>query len=171
MTRWTALLLAVLTTLSLAHGSVAASAPILPTTTADIREENTPAFSGPSASQHVDALSTGIGSRVAGSPAQAQTHQYLMARFQEMGYQVELQPFPITAYRDQGSTVALTSAPGQAFSPNTLQYSVGGAVEAPVVEAGLGKVDDFAVEDVRGRIALVTRGDTRFSDKVQAATD
>src|SRR5688572_25920464 len=162
MTRWTALLLAVLTTLSLAHGSVAASAPILPTTTADIREENTPAFSGASAFQHVDALSTGIGSRVAGSPAQAQTHQYLMARFQEMGYQVELQPFTITAYQDRGSSVALAGPLAQGISANTLQYSAGAAAEAPLVEAGLGKPDDFAVEDAHGKVAVVTRGDTRF---------
>jgi aminopeptidase YwaD len=183
MKRLTTLLVAALTTLSLAYGTVAASAPVIPdmplAVAADqrpaaiphIRAENGPAFSGASAFQHVDALSTGIGSRVAGSPAQAQTHQYLMARFQEMGYQVELQPFTITAYQDRGSSVALAGPLAQGISANTLQYSAGAAVEAPLVEAGLGKPDDFAVEDARGKVAVVTRGDTRFADKVQAATE
>lgn len=169
MVRLTTLTLALLLTLTLALGPVAFAAP--PFTVFEVRAENAPAFSGASAFQHVDALSTRIGSRVAGSPAQAQTHQYLMARFQELGYQVELQPFPITAYRDQGSSVALAGPLAQGVSANTLQYSAGGAVEAPILEAGLGKPDDFAVEDARGKVALVTRGDTRFAEKVQAATE
>lgn len=171
MNRLTTLLLAALTTLFLTFGPVAAASDRLPAIVPGIRAENAPAFSGTSAFQHVDSLSTGIGSRVAGSPAQAQTHQYLMARFQELGYQVELQPFTITAYQDRGSSVALAGPLAQGISANTLQYSGAGAVEAPLVEAGLGKPDDFAVEDARGKVAVVTRGDTRFADKVQAATD
>ncbi|HZO32268.1 MAG TPA: M28 family metallopeptidase [Chloroflexota bacterium] len=170
MTRLTALLLAVLTTLSLTYAPAAASARAAPGAVPDTRAENAPAFSGAAAFQHVEALSVGIGSRVAGSPAQSQTHQYLMARFQELGYQVELQPFTITAYQDRGSSAVLAEPLGQTISTNTLQYSAGGAVEAPLVEAGLGKPDDFAVEDVRGKVALVTRGDTRFAEKVDAAT-
>lgn len=171
MKRLTTLTLALLLTLTLASGPVASAAPTAPPIAAEsILAENAPAFSGASAFQHVDALSTGIGSRVAGSPAQAQTHQYLMARFQEMGYQVELQPFTITAYQDRGSSVALSGPSSQGISANTLQYSGAGAVDAPLVEAGLGKPDDFVVEDARGKIAVVTRGDTRFADKVQAAT-
>lgn len=170
MTRLTALLLALLTTICVASPPVAASALVVPITAPAIRAENAPTFSGASAFQHVEALSVNIGSRVAGSPAQSQTHQYLMARFQELGYQVELQPFTITAYQDRGSTVALAGPLGPSVSANTLQYSAAGAVEAPLVEAGLGKPDDFAVEDVRGKVALVARGDTRFSEKVDAAT-
>ncbi len=183
MAQLTTLMLALLLMLTLTPGPVAVAAPTLPPTGAavggggppvavpDTRAETAPAFSGASALQHVEALSVGIGSRVAGSPAQSQTHQYLLARFQELGYQVELQPFTITAYQDRGSSVVLAGALGQAISTNTLQYSAGGSVEAPLVEAGLGKPDDFEVEDVRGKIALVTRGDTRFADKVEAATN
>jgi Iap family predicted aminopeptidase len=184
MTRLTTLLLAVLMTLSLACGPVAASAPVMadtafaaapvdlpPAAVSDTRAENAPNFSGSSAFQHVEALSVGIGSRVAGSDAQAQTHQYLMTKFQELGYQTELQPFPITAYQDRGSSVALAGALGHAVSANTLQYSAGGAVEASLVEAGLGRPEDFEDAGAQGNVALVTRGDTRFADKVEAATN
>lgn len=181
MAQLTTLMLALLLMLTFTPGPVAVAASVLPdsvvaaaarpSAVADARVETAPAFSGASALQHVEALSVGIGSRLAGSPAQSQTHQYLMARFQELGYQVELQPFTITAYQDRGASVALAGALGQPVSANTLQYSAAGSVEAPLVEAGLGKPDDFEVEDVRGKVALVMRGDTRFADKVQAATD
>jgi aminopeptidase YwaD len=184
MFRLTALLLALLSSLALAHPPTAASATIRPDTPsivaainagpsalADARADNAPAFSGTAALQHVDALSVGIGSRVAGSSAQSQTHQYLVSRFQELGYQAELQPFTITAYQDRGSSVMLVGTTAQSIQTNTLQYSAGGAVEAPLVEAGLGKPDDFEVADVRGKIALVMRGgDIRFAEKVSAAT-
>jgi Iap family predicted aminopeptidase len=183
MVRFTALLLTLLTILSLACAPVADLAPAVtgrslaaavidrvPDTVGDRWAENAPSFSGASANQHVEALSVAIGSRVAGAPAQAQTHQYLSSQFQALGYQTSLQPFPIVAYQDRGSTVAVSGGLAPSVSANTLQYSVGGAVEGPLVEAGLGKADDFEVADAAGKIALVTRGDTRFADKVEAAT-
>ena len=180
MTRLTSLALCLLTALLLACQPITPVASIdasagtalarndwAPVAEQDVRAENAPAFSGVTALQHVQALSTG--SRVAGSPEQSRTHQYLMARFQELGYQTELQPFTITAYQDRGSRVALAGALGQSVTANTLQYSAGGSAEAQLVEAGLGRPDDFADADVRGKVALVTRGETRFADKVEAA--
>jgi aminopeptidase YwaD len=185
MHRLIALLLTVLTTLSLACGPIAASAPsvsdpgvalaaIVPPSAAafDARTEaeNAPAFSGPAALQHVEALSVAIGSRPAGGENMSRTHALLLARFQELGYQAELQPFTINAYQDRGSTLSLTGASGTPISVNTLQYSTGGAVEAEIVEAGLGRADDYEDAGVRGKVVLVTRGDIRFADKVDAAT-
>jgi aminopeptidase YwaD len=197
MNRLSLLLLALLTTVSLACGSVAVAAPERAALTeavpdaaaltevapdaASLRQqpvaappvsphtETAPTFSGASAYQYVDALSVGIGSRVAGSPAQTQTHDYLLARFGELGYQVELQSFTINAYQDRGSSMELIGAAPQSVPANTLQYSTGGTAEAVLVEAGLGRDNDFAAVDARGSIALVTRGETRFADKVEAA--
>jgi Iap family predicted aminopeptidase len=135
----------------------------------DARAEVAPTFSGSAAHQHVDALSVGIGSRVAGSPSQSKTHQYLLTQFQALGYQTELQPFTITAYQDRGSAVRIGGASGQSVSTNTLQYSIGGAVEAEIVEAGLGRDEEYEDAGARGKVVLVTRGDTRFVDKVSAA--
>lgn len=183
MIRLSALLLALVVSLAMIGVSVAHAAPSImaATRTALALEaraaeasgflvDSSPAFSGPTAFQHVQALAVGIGSRVAGSPAQSQTQQYLMDQYRQLGYQVELQPFTITAYQDRGSTVALRGALGQPLQANTIQYSAGGAVEAELVEAGLGRSDDFEDAGAAGKVALVTRGDTRFDDKVKAAT-
>jgi aminopeptidase YwaD len=183
MVRFTTLLLTLLTTLSLACGPVANLAPAIagaslagtatdrvPEALTDRWAENAPNFSGASANQHVNALSVVIGSRVAGAPTQAQTHQYLSSQFQSLGYQTTLQPFPIVAYQDRGSSVVLSGGVAPSISANTLQYSVGRAVEAPLAEAGLGKADDFEVANAAGKVAVVTRGETRFADKVEAAT-
>ncbi|MGE3271294.1 MAG: M20/M25/M40 family metallo-hydrolase [Chloroflexota bacterium] len=186
MYRLTMLLLTVLTALSLACGSVAA-APVVADTAESVvstvavhnlprsaeasrtRDENAPAFSGVAAKQHVDALSVQIGSRQAGSNVQTQTHQYLESQFQAMGYETELQPFPITSYQDRGSSLTLTSGTSQDVIANTLQYSGPGVVEAQLVEAGLGRPADFDAVSAAGKIALVTRGEIRFVDKVKAA--
>jgi Iap family predicted aminopeptidase len=183
MIRLSALLLALFTSLAMVGVSVAQAAPsiVAVTRTALALEarayessgfllDNAPAFSGPSAYQHVQALAVGIGSRMAGSPAQTQTQQYLMDQYRQLGYQVELQPFTITAYQDRGSSVALSGGGGQSVQANTIQYSVGGSVEAELVEAGLGRAEDYEDAGVAGKVALVTRGDTRFDDKVKAAT-
>jgi Zn-dependent M28 family amino/carboxypeptidase len=87
-----------------------------------------------------------------------------------MGYQAELQPFTITAYQDRGSSVSLGGPLAQPVAANTLQFSAGGSVEAALVEAGLGRPEDYEDANASGKIALVTRGDTRFADKVDAAT-
>ena len=184
MNRLTLPLLATLTSLSLAYGSVT-SWPAAPAAALvagvdaessaaqaaafESRAENAPTFSGAAANQHVSALSVNIGSRPAGAPVQSQTHQYLVSQFQAMGYQTELQSFPITSYQDRGSSLTL-AATSQTVTANTLQYSAGGEVEATLVEAGLGRPEEFEAADATGKIALVSRGDTRFVDKVNAAT-
>jgi aminopeptidase YwaD len=57
----------------------------------------------------------------------------------------------------------------QHVAADTLQYSIGGQIQAPLVAAGLGQSDDFASVDAHGKIALVKRGASRFSDKVATA--
>ena len=172
MVQLTTLLLVLFTLLSVIRAPMAASAAILPGAASGvgIRTESAPAFSSASAVQHVDALSVGIGSRVAGSSAMPQTHLYLSSKFQEYGYRVELQPFTISAYQDRGSTLRVAGAATPSVQANTLQYSAAGAVEAPLIEAGLGRADEFAGVDARGKVVLVMRGgDIRFAEKVQAA--
>jgi aminopeptidase YwaD len=185
------LLLPVLMALSVAYGSVAA-APLLPRSTESVlaagidteatpylalgfeeresglRAENAPTFSGAAANQHVQALSSGIGSRPAGAPVQSQTHQYLVAQFQAMGYQTELQTFPISSYQDRGSSVTFTGG-AQSVTVNTLQYSTGGVADAALVDAGLGSPDEFEAAGAAGKVVIVNRGESRFVDKVNAA--
>jgi subtilisin family serine protease len=47
---------------------------------------------------------------------------------------------------------------------------VDGTHDLPVVYVGLGKPEDYAGKDVRGKIALISRGETTFAEKVAGAT-
>ena len=121
--------------------------------------------SGARAHQHVDALAGQIGSRPAGSANYEQAVQYVVDQLHQWGYQPSLQTFPVETYDDRGSQLTLTAS-GESVTAATLQYSPGGQVEAPLVSAGLGRPDDLTGLDLQGKIALVKRGELRFSDKV-----
>jgi aminopeptidase YwaD len=129
------------------------------------------AFSGAAAKRQVDALAGQIGSRPAGSAAYDQAVLYAADQLRQWGYQPILQSFPVETYDDRGAQLEVTSTSGGVvqLQADTLTYSVGGQVEAPLVAAGLGQASDLAGVDVRGRIALVQRGTLRFSEKVANA--
>lgn len=128
-------------------------------------------FDGAAAKQQVDALAVQIGSRPAGTAAYEQAVMYTDAQLRQWGYSPTIQRFPLTIYEDRGSQLDVTDAQGGShhLSADTLQYSVGGQVQAPLVEAGMGQPEDFASVDARGKIALVKRGIKPFSDKVANA--
>jgi Zn-dependent M28 family amino/carboxypeptidase len=145
--------------------------PITPALAEPVAAETAPAFSGASAQGYVNALAEQIGSRSVGSANEGVAQQYLLTRYRELGYQAELQQFPVTSYDDRGSTLTLAGPLGQTYSAATLQYSTGGDVEGEVVQAGLGRPEDFEDAGAAGKIALVQRGDTRFVDKANAAAE
>jgi Zn-dependent M28 family amino/carboxypeptidase len=130
-----------------------------------------PPFDGTAAKQQVDALAVQIGSRPAGYGAYDSAVAYAQAQLQQWGYSPMLQPFALQVYDDRGSALDVTDSSGttQHVAASTLQYSVGGQVQAPLVAAGMGQSEDFANLDARGKIALVKRGVQRFSDKVANA--
>jgi aminopeptidase YwaD len=129
------------------------------------------AFSGSAAEQQVDALAVQIGSRPAGSQAYDQAVKYAVDQLVQWGYAPNLQTLPVTVYDDRGSQVTVTSSDGSSLiiPASTLQYSVSGQIQAPLLAAGLGQPADFASLDARGKVALVERGLLRFSDKVANA--
>ena len=129
------------------------------------------AFSGAAAKLHNEALGEQIGSRPAGSANYDRAVQYAADQLRQWGYTPVLQSFPVDTYDDRGSRLAITAGPGTGDQPlaDTLVYSVGGQVEAPLVAAGLGTPEDLAAVDVRGKVALIKRGTLRFGDKVANA--
>jgi len=131
--------------------------------------ETAPALSGDEARRHVTALSDTIGSRVAGTDNQRRAADYLAEQFRALGYATTLQPFTITSYDDRGSMLELGGAGGQAIAATTLQSSTGGAIDAELVDGGLGRPGELASAGVAGKIVLVERGELRFSEKVANA--
>jgi len=124
-------------------------------------------FNGVQAKLHVDVLAGEIGSRPAGSESQARAAQYVQGQLSSFGYQAELQSFPITFYDDRGSTLAVAGALERQMSANTLQYSPPGAAEGELVDVGLARDGDFSPAAVQGKIALIERGEIRFSEKAE----
>src|SRR5207302_2032794 len=85
----------------------------------------------------VDALAVQIGSRPAGSATYDQAVQYATDQLRQWGYQPSLQSFPVQTYDDRGSQVEVTSAaPTLHLAADTLTYSIGGQVEAPLLAGG-----------------------------------
>ncbi|MPZ82540.1 MAG: S8 family serine peptidase [Actinophytocola sp.] len=58
------------------------------------------------------------------------------------------------------------------LDPQPMSYArpVDGVHKLPVVYVGLGKPEDYTGRDVRGKIALISRGETTFAEKVANAT-
>ena len=109
----------------------------------------------------------GFGPRVAGSAANEQARSYLETQFQALGYQTRRETFSYPRFDDLGSDVRVGA---QVLGGNALQDAAGGEVTALTARVpGVGTPADFARVDVRGRVAVVQRGQIPFIDKVRAA--
>ncbi len=118
---------------------------------------------------HVKALSADIGSRPTGADGERKAAEYISAQFKSYGYSVSLQDFSFPFFRDNGSTLEVTSPIQESFTPKTMAFSKGDEVEGVVAFAGLGRSEDLALVDLKGKIALLERGLITFQQKVEGA--
>ena len=96
-----------------------------------------------------------------------QASDYLLAAYRQAGYVTEVQTFTYSKFEDYGSTLTLgnTTLAGRA-----LNNSVAGNLTARLVAVpNVGRTEDFAQVDVQGAIAIVRRGEIRFSEKANNA--
>jgi len=108
-----------------------------------------------------------FGPRVTGSEANEQARAYLERELRTLGYTTRRENFSYSRFDDLGSDVRAgdRSVPGQA-----LQGTPGGEVSAPVVRVpGVGTPEEFGRVNVRGRIAVVARGQLPFAQKAANA--
>ncbi len=127
------------------------------------------AFKGEAALGHIQALATA--SRVAGTPGEYQAILYYKSFFEGLGYETQVQEFPIWYFEEHGCSLDVVSPAAHAgpVQANLLTYSAPGDVEAGLVYCHLGKAEDFAGLDVAGKIALIRRGDITFLEKTRNA--
>lgn len=117
-------------------------------------------------SEDVRAL-VALGSRVAGTPTTEKALAYLSQEYQKAGYITEVQSFTYDKFEDRGSSLSID---GNTVSGRALNGSLPGNPTAPLVAVpNLGRTKDFAIVDVAGKIAVVKRGEIRFSEKAQNA--
>lgn len=107
--------------------------------------------------------------RQAGTDGELRGVQYIESQFKQYGYETEVQPFPIyTVVRNNVS--GLLEIGGENLKPYVFSGSYSGEVTAELVDVG--KALKGTVPDtVKGKIALIERGDITFVEKVQNVVD
>ncbi len=111
------------------------------------------------------------GTRVSGSAGYAASVRYVRDTLSRLGYTAKVTPFPFTTYRELTERARQVAPSQRAIRVEAIDYSPStpdGGLRAPVVSAGNGcSRGDFV--DVRGRIALASRGVCFIYEKAQNA--
>ncbi|MFD1423805.1 M28 family peptidase [Laceyella tengchongensis] len=110
--------------------------------------------------------------RVAGTEGEHRTAAAIAKRFRKLGLDVKIQKFPFKTFISHGQELTLLSPENKTIEAKTFTYSPSTpeqGLSAEVAFAGLGKPEDFAGVDVKGKIALIQRGELTFYEKVQNA--
>lgn len=133
-----------------------------------------PPASPTAAFAHVKALSEQIGTRLAGTPGDTRGAEYIADQLRKLGYTVQLQAFPFRYFEElQPPSVTVVAPSAEKLNPLTMEYSAStpeSGLEAEVVAVGLGRQEDFSGKQLAGKIALIQRGEIRFTEKVANAT-
>ena len=103
--------------------------------------------------------------REAGTSGEWRAVKYIEKQFKRYGYQTEIQPFPIYHYKTNQISVKINGITINE-TPEPFTGDASGRVSAPLVYAGKAQKSDIN-EKIKGKIALVERGDITFVEKVQ----
>lgn len=110
-----------------------------------------------------------FGPRVAGTPATEKASNYLLQEYRKAGYVAEIQTFSYPKFVDLGSNITID---GKVIAGKALNGSQSGKITAPlVVVPNFGREGDYASVNVKGKVAIVKRGEIRFLEKAQNAAN
>jgi len=147
-----------------AHSTLTATASTVPG-----RADGPAEFEGNRAIEHIRVLSVEIGPRVAGSPQDERTVDYVSEQFRQLGYDVEVMDFE---YEGDRFRAGLVTAGGAQFEAYTMHGSPGANVRGESVFVGVADPASLAGLDLAGKVAISDRGVVPFGEKlanVQAA--
>ena len=119
-----------------------------------------------SAFGYLKELAEGLGPRTSSTDLEKEAADYLLQRFQDLGYGAEIQEFSLSSPK---SSLRVTAAVVSDLETNTLAGTANGEASAQLVFVGLGKPEDFPEEGITGKIALIERGEITFGSKVAQA--
>lgn len=120
-----------------------------------------------SAGKNAQAL-VNFGPRVTGTPVMEKASAYLVEEYRRAGYVTEIQTFTYPKFEDLGSSLTVNGE----IQGRALNGSPAGKINAPLIAVpNFGRAADFAAIDVKGAIALVRRGEIRFSEKARNAAN
>lgn len=161
-------------TLTPSASPTATAAPPTVTPTARAVTESTDLiaeFSADRAFSHVIKLAEEIGPRPAGSQSEARAREYVAETLRGYGYDIQQFPFASGSFKDAGSTVSVTAPLQQTFKGQAMSGVAVTDVTAELVPVGLGYPSDYADKSLKGKIALVKRGQITFREKVLSARE
>lgn len=146
--------------------STATSAPIDVTASPTVDALGAPEADGDRAYEHVRQLTEAIGPRVAGTAEEIAARDYIKTTLESYGYDVTIQEFPFdgTRYRSARIDVGDQALPAIAF-----RGSPTGSARGTLIDAGIGRPEDFPPAGLQGAIALIERGDLTFVRKAENA--
>lgn len=147
----------------------APSATRLPPTTPPPSPTVAPVARATAVLAYIRQLAEGIGPRPGGSQQERQAAELIAGELGRFGLETQLQPFevPPTFGRD---ILKVTGPSERAVPAAPLQLTGLGAVSGELVAAGLGRPEDFPAGGIKGKVALMERGQIPFEAKVQNAT-
>lgn len=118
---------------------------------------------------HIRYLAGQIGTRLAGSDAEAQASDYATQQLESWGYTVDLEPFPASGELLRRASVALPDG-SRTFAAVPLFGSGAGNAMGPLVDAGTGTEAEFP-QHIQGSVVLVQRRDVPFSYMMSRASE
>jgi aminopeptidase YwaD len=154
--------------LALAAAPAVLSAPGQPAAAPDLLRT----VSGERAYRHVLALSQKIGPHLAGTAEDKLAGEYIAAQLNADGYAVEWQAFPFPYFAVRQVSLAVPAESALVLHPHAMIYSPSSpaaGITAELVDAGIGRPEDFAGKAVAGKIALIARGTLPFRQKAMNA--
>ncbi|WP_066249894.1 M28 family peptidase [Neobacillus drentensis] len=104
--------------------------------------------------------------REAGTEGEVRAVKYIEGQFKSLGFETKVLPFPIYDYRTNHVWVKIGGADITGTAPRAFSGSVSGKVTKQLVNVGKAKPEEIG-DEVKGKIALVERGDITFIEKVQ----
>ena len=114
---------------------------------------------------HLAMLSGTIGVRAAGTDGEKRASDYIAQSLKDSGYQVAVEPFSFELRFDT-SAVRLPDGSVKALALTGSPQVEG---RGGLVMAGMGRPEDFALRDVKGKIVLLDRGVVPFAQKAANA--
>ncbi|MGN1400169.1 MAG: M28 family peptidase [Bacillus sp. (in: firmicutes)] len=97
--------------------------------------------------------------------------QYIKEQFESLGYKTEVQEFTFFGYTPPSEMSLTVEGFDTELEPRSFSYGPNGDLTGPLVDAGLGTVEELAGTDLTGKIALIKRGGITFGEKVLNAAE
>ncbi|WP_017413843.1 M20/M25/M40 family metallo-hydrolase [Clostridium tunisiense] len=110
--------------------------------------------------------------RITGFDGEGTTAQYIKKQFEDLGFEVKEQSFPVNAYKCKSTELSIGDSEDLKIDSKFLQFTKGTPKEGitgEIVYAGMGSDNDMENAKVKGKLVLMKRGGDYFRVKVERA--